>query len=216
MDAMRSKPLLRGVSHQIALAFAVTGTAGLIALAQGARATAVSAVYGASLTGLFGISALYHRPTWPPRALLWLRRLDHSMIFVFIAASATTVMAPIPGSLGVLARSLAWGAAALGIARAVLWPRAPRWVASSLYVALSWTIVPFMGALYRAIGVSGLLQLCGGGILYMTGAVVYALRRPDPAPRVFGYHEVFHLLVIAGAALHFALVARLVTTGTLS
>jgi hemolysin III len=216
MDAIRSKPLLRGVSHQIALAFAVPGAAGLIALSQGARATAVSAIYGASLTGLFGISALYHRPTWPPRAYVWLRRLDHSMIFVFIAASASTVMAPIPGSLGVLGRSLPWGAAAVGIARAALWPRAPRWVASSLYVAMGWMIVPFMGALHQAIGVSGLVQLLGGGLLYTTGAVVYALRRPDPAPHVFGYHEIFHLLVIAGAALHFALVARLVTTGALA
>jgi len=215
MDAVRPKPLLRGVSHQIALTFAVTGAAGLISLAQGARATAVTVVYGASLTGLFGISALYHRPTWPPRALVWLRRLDHSMIFVFIAASASTIMTPIPGSLGVLARSLAWGAAVVGIARAVLWPRAPRWVASSLYIAFGWMIVPFLGALHGAIGVSGLLQLFGGGLLYTAGAVVYALRRPDPAPRVFGYHEVFHLLVIAAAAIHFALVARLVTTSAL-
>jgi hemolysin III len=216
MEAIRSRPLLRGVSHQIALAFAVPGAAVLIALAQGARATAVSAVYGACLTGLFGISALYHGLTWTPRALVWWRRLDHAMIFVFIAASGSTVMASIPGGLGVLARSLAWGAAAVGIARAAFWPRAPRWVASSLYVAMGWTIVPFLGALHRTIGVSGLLQLFGGGLLYTTGAVVYALRRPNPAPSVFGHHEIFHLLVIAGAALHFALVARLVTTGALS
>jgi len=212
---MPSKPLLRGVSHQIALVFAVTGAAGLLALAQGARATAVAAIYGASLTGLFGISALYHRPTWSPRALVWLRRLDHSMIFIFIAASANTVYAPLPDRLGVLARSLAWGAAAVGITRAVLWPRAPRWVASSLYIAFGWMMIPFLSALHQAIGVSGLLQLVAGGLFYTAGAVVYALRRPNPAPRIFGYHEIFHLLVIAAAALHFALVAKLVTTGAL-
>ena len=212
MELSRTKPLLRGVSHQIAVVFAIAGCVVMLGRAPSARATAVALVYGLSLVALFGISALYHRPTWSPQAMLWLRRLDHSSIFVFIAGSYTAMCALITGTTGTVLRTLVWVAAFGGILRAVVWPRAPRWLASSLYVLFGWTLVPLLWVLWPTLGSAGVALVCGGGLFYTAGAIVWALRWPDPAPRVFGFHEVFHLLVIGGSALHFAVVVRIVAS----
>ncbi len=199
-----SKPLLRGVSHEIAAVAALFAWVALAAAAHGARAAAAANVYGASLFALFGVSALYHRPTWAPRARLVMRRLDHSAIFLLIAGTYTPLCLLLGGRAGPTLLVAVWSGAALGLVRAIFWPRAPRWLAAALYVSLGWAVLPVLPALHLALGWGALALLGGGGLLYTLGAVIYAVRRPDPFPRVFGYHEVFHALVVAAAACHLA------------
>ncbi len=203
----RVKPLLRGVSHEVAAFFALAAWGLLLAFARGSRGTTAAAVYGASLFAMFGTSALYHRPTWSPRPRLWLRRLDHSAIFVLIAGTYTPFCLLLGGRRGLALLAIAWGGALVGILRAMLWPRAPRPLAVGLYLLLGWLVLPVLPHLYRVAGAGAVALLAAGGLLYTVGALIYATRRPDPFPRVFGYHEIFHLLVIAAAACHFAVVA---------
>jgi hemolysin III len=206
----RPKPLLRGVSHEIALVFALAGAAVLVLAAPTSRASVAAAIYGVGLAALFGVSALYHRPMWAlaPRAVL--KRLDHSMIFFFIAATGTPFGVLVGGRPGLLFLAAIWGGATLGMLRAVLWPKAPRWLTALLYVALGYLVVPVLPRLWRAVGPSGVVLIGVGGVLYSLGAVVYATRRPDPNPRVFGYHEIFHLMVIAASVCHFIAVSSAV------
>lgn len=199
-----TKPRLRGVSHQIAFFAALGAGAVLIALAP-PRALLAAAVYAGSLATMLGTSALYHRASWAPRARRWMRRADHAAIFVLIAGTYTpfTVLLP-QNSAAMLA--VAWGGAALGILRSLFWVGAPPALASGLYIAFGSAILVFWPALHAALGAGWLAVLVCGGVLYSVGAVVYAARRPDPAPAVFGYHEIFHVLVIAAAICHFAVV----------
>jgi len=203
----RQKPLLRGVSHEIAAGVALAGLVALVIMAPGPRARVGALVYGLSLVGLFSVSALYHRPTWSPRARLWMRRLDHSAIILLIAGTFTPICLLVGDRRAHVMLAVVWVGAGLGILRALLWPRAPRALATGLYLLLGWAAVPLVPAMYRAIGPVSLGLLAGGGLLYSIGAVIYATRRPDPFPRVFGYHEVFHALVVAAAGLHFAVAA---------
>lgn len=202
------KPRLRGVSHQYAFFVALAAGAALVVLARGGEARVVAGVYALSLSAMFGASALYHRIDWSPRPAAWLRRLDHSMIFVLVAGTytpfAVLVLAP---ALGWTVLAVVWGGALVGIVISLLWIDAPRWLTALLYVALGWVSIVVMPQLWDRAGVLAVALLATGGLLYTAGAVVYARRRPDPAPRVFGYHEVFHVLVIAAAAVHFAAVA---------
>lgn len=200
------KPLLRGVSHEVAAFLALAAWLLLLALARSPRATAGATIYGASLFVMFGTSALYHRPTWPPGPRLWLRRLDHSAIFVLIAGTYTPFCLLLGGRRGLALLAIAWGGALAGILRAMVWPRAPRALAVALYLVLGWVIVPVLPQLYGVVGAGAVALLGAGGLLYTAGALIYATRRPDPFPRVFGYHEVFHALVIAAAACHYAVV----------
>jgi hemolysin III len=202
------KPRLRGVSHQYAFFVALAAGAALVVLARGGQARAVVAVYALSLCAMFGCSALYHRIDWPPRPHAWLRRLDHSMIFVLVAGTytpfAVLVLAP---ALGWTLLAVVWAGAIGGVVLSLAWIDAPRWLSAVVYVALGWVAVVAMPQLWERAGMLAVALLATGGVLYTLGAVVYARRRPDPAPRVFGYHEVFHALVIAAAAVHFAAVA---------
>lgn len=201
------KPLLRGVSHEIAAGLALAGAVALAALAPSGLARAGAAVYGASLVILFSVSALYHRRNWPPRARLMMRRLDHSAIFVLIAGTYTPLCLMLGGGPGRTLLAAVWAGALLGVIQSVAWPRAPKPLVAALAVALGWAVVPMLPALRAALGNGSLVLLGAGGALYTLGAVIYATGRPDPFPKVFGYHEVFHALVIAAAALHFAVVA---------
>jgi len=204
------KPLLRGVSHEIAAGLALAAWVALAVLAHGASGRAAANVYGASLFTLFAVSALYHRPTWPSRARALMRRLDHSAIYVLIAGTYTPFCLLLGGERGRALLALVWAGAALGVMQSILWVRAPRAVVAVLTVGLGWAVVPVLPALRGLLGAPGLALLAGGGVLYTLGAVVYASRRPDPFPRVFGYHEVFHALVVAAAALHLAVAASAV------
>ena len=202
------KPRLRGVVHQWAFFVALAAGGALVVLAPAGRATVACAVYAVALCGLLGTSALYHRVTWRPSVRPWMRRLDHSMIFVLIAGTNT------PFAVLVLAQPLGdvvlvgvWSGAAAGILFTLVWIRAPKWLSAAAYVALGWFSVIAMPQLVERAGLGALALLGAGGVTYTAGAVIYARRRPNPRPGVFGYHELFHVLVVVAALAHFVAVA---------
>jgi hemolysin III len=198
------KPRLRGVFHQYAFFASLASGTLLVLLAATTRAAVAAAVYAASVSALFGVSALYHRVTWTPPARRRMRRLDHSMIFLLIAGTYTPVgLLVLEGTLATVVLAVVWGGALAGIVLELAWTGAPRWPGGTVYLALGWVAVVATPQLFARLGVAGGLLIVAGGLVYSAGAAVYALRRPDPAPAVFGYHEVFHLLVIAGVAAHF-------------
>lgn len=205
VDEVLARPRLRGVSHQWAFAAAVVAGAVLTATA---RDPLPAAVYAVSLCAMFGTSALYHRGRWSPARLAVMRGLDHSMIFVLVAGTFTPIVASVvDGTFGTVLLIVVWSGALAGIALTWLWASAPRGVVAGVYVALGWVGVLAMPDIARNAGVAALLLLLAGGILYTIGAVVYARQRPDPLPEVFGFHEVFHVFVIAAAAAHVGAVA---------
>jgi hemolysin III len=209
------KPRLRGVSHQWAfLCSLVTGTV-LVVLAPAGKATSVAAIYAVSVAALFGTSALYHRITWASqKARRWMRRLDHSMIFLLIAGTYTPfAVLVLEGTLATVILVLVWTGALCGIVFKLIWIDAPNWLVAATYVVLGWVAVAAFPALLDGLGLVATLLVAAGGLLYTAGAVVYALRRPDPVPGVFGYHEVFHALVIAAAALQYSVIAFFVLPG---
>jgi hemolysin III len=168
-----------------------------------------AAIYAASVSALFGVSALYHRVTWAPQARRRMRRLDHSMIFLLIAGTYTPVaLLVLEHTLATVVLAVVWAGAAAGIVLELAWAGAPRWLGGTVYLALGWVAVVATPQLFARLGVTGGLLIVAGGLAYSAGAVVYARRRPDPAPAVFGYHEVFHLLVIAGVAAHYLAISR--------
>ena len=203
------KPQLRGVLHQYGFFVSTVLGAMLVIAAPDGRATFAAAVYAASVSALLGTSALYHRINWVrPRARAWMRRLDHSMIFVLIAGTYTPFsLLVLDGTLATAVLIVVWAGALGGIVLNLVWISAPKWLTATVYVALGWVAVIAMPQLAEALGPVGVALLFGGGLLYTAGAVVYALQRPNPAPTVFGYHEIFHALVLAAAVAHFAVVA---------
>jgi hemolysin III len=205
------KPRLRGVLHQYSF-FVSLGSGLVLVLASSADlARIASAVYAAALAGLFGVSALYHRITWAPRARAWMRRLDHSMIFVLIAGTYTPMaLLALPRPLGLMLLTLVWGASVAGVVLNLAWITAPRWLSAVLFLVLGWIAVVALPELVASVSMPTLLLLASGGMTYSAGAVVYATQRPNPVPAVFGYHEVFHLLTIAAAVMHFAAIASVV------
>ena len=202
---VRVKPRLRGVSHQWAFFVSLaSGTLLVLVATTTTRASVAVGIYGASVSALFGVSALYHRVTWNGPARRRLRRLDHAMIFLLIAGTYTPVgLLVLKGTLATVVLAVVWGGAVAGTVLELAWTGAPRWLGGTVYLALGWVAVAAMPQLLARLGVAGGLLIVAGGLVYSAGAAVYALRRPDPVPAVFGYHEVFHLLVIAGVAAHF-------------
>ena len=213
--APQLKPRLRGVSHQWAFFVSLVLGLALVLTAPGGRATAAAAIYSASVAGLFGTSALYHRVNWSSAsARAWMRRLDHSMIFVLIAGSYTPfALLALHGRLATAILIAVWGGALAGVGFKLIWIDAPKWLVAITYVVLGWVAVAAFPQLLDRIGVVATALVAAGGVLYTLGAVVYARKRPDPSPTVFGYHEVFHLLVIVAAALQYAVVAFYVLPG---
>jgi hemolysin III len=201
-------PTLRGVSHLYAFYCATVAAASLIVAAPGGMSRAAAAVYGAGLCALFGGSALYHRWRWDPRWRPVLRRIDHSTIFVFIAATYTPVcLLVLSGSLRWVVLVTVWVGALGGVALSVAWISAPRALACACYIALGWVAVIAFPQLSRALPAAPLVLIAVGGVLYTVGAVVYTAQRPDPWPRVFGFHEIFHVFVILAAISHFVALA---------
>jgi hemolysin III len=202
----RRKPRLRGVSHQVAAFAAVPAVAVLVLRARSGAATAAALVYGVTLVLLFSISAVYHRMHWPLSIRRVIGRIDHAAIFLLIAGTYTPfclLLGPGPGH-----RLLAavWTAAAVGIVVVVWLTGTPKPIRASLYVLLGWFILPSIPAMRAGIGDHALVLLLVGGFFYTLGAAIYAIRRPDPAPEIFGFHEIFHLLVVAAAICHFLVV----------
>jgi hemolysin III len=201
---VRVKPRLRGVFHQYAFFLSLVGGVLLVLLAATTRARLAAAIYAISVSALFGVSALYHRVTWTTPVRRRMRRLDHSTIFLLIAGTYTPVgLLVLNGTLATVVLAVVWGGALAGVVLELAWTTAPRWLGGAVYLALGWVAVVAMPQLFGQLGVAGGLLIVAGGLVYSAGAAVYALRRPDPVPAVFGYHEVFHLLVIAGVAAHF-------------
>ena len=197
-------PTLRGVLHAYAFWVALGGAIVLVALAPGPQARVACAIYGAALCALFAISALFHRWRWNPRWRPLLRRLDHSTIFLFIAASTTPVaLLVLAGTAQTVVLLAAWLGALAGIGMTVAWIDAPRGVVALSYVAVGCAVGVAIPDLVERLPVVPLALLAGGGLLYASGAAVYATRRPDPWPQSFGFHEIFHGLVVVAAASHF-------------
>jgi hemolysin III len=210
------KPRLRGVSHQWAFFVSLVTGAALVLAAPRGRATAAAAIYAGSVAGLFGASALYHRVNWSTAgARRWMRRLDHSMIFLLIAGTYTPfAVLALDGPLATAILVVVWSAALGGIVLKLAWIDAPKWLVALIYVAIGWVALAAFPQLLSKLGVTATAMVAAGGLLYTAGALVYARRRPDPAPTVFGYHEIFHALVILAAALQYAVVAFWVLPGS--
>lgn len=206
-----TKPLLRGHLHQAAFFLALGACTMLIVLSQNAVSLVATVIYSLSQAGLFGISALYHRPNWSPSARLRMRRLDHCAIFVSIAGTFTPIcMLAIPGVGGMRLLEIVWTAAAVGIIQALFWVTAPKWLVAIFYVIMGWMAFPYLPEINHALGLMSVGLLLAGGVTYTLGAIVYALKKPNPFPTYFGYHEIFHLLVIVAAIFHFSVIAKIV------
>jgi hemolysin III len=209
MEALPAKPLLRGWSH--AVAFIVVAVLGVVLLAT-ADASASRrvwlAIYVAGTLTMFGVSALYHRGRWQPRARAAMRRLDHSAIFLAIAGAYTPIMAvTLDGWRKPVVLFTVWGGAIVGLVLEWLPMRVPRPVFTAIYVIVGWSAALAFGQLADRLGAGGFLLMLGGGLLYTIGAVIYAVKRPDRWPAVFGFHEVFHAFTVAGAGCHLAAIA---------
>jgi len=202
------KPRLRGVFHEYAFFVSVACGIALVIAASDGRARVAATIYAFAVSALLGTSALYHRVTWRPQVRRWMRRLDHSMIFVLIAGTYTPVaLLALKGALAQTILIVVWAGALGGVIFKLAWIDAPKWLFALVYIALGWVSAAIFGELPAAIGWLGVAGLAAGGLLYTIGAVVYASERPNPFPKVFGYHEVFHVLVIVAAALHYAVIA---------
>jgi hemolysin III len=208
------KPLLRGYFHLAAALAAVVGCVVLVLLADSPRAYIGGGIFAVSLIALYTISGTYHTITWGRRAHAVLKRLDHAMIFVLIAGTYTPICLLVASDAwGLSILAIVWSIAAVGIVLKLVWPDAPRWLGVGLYMATGWVALVAATELTDWFALVPLLLLAGGGLLYSAGGVIYALRRPDPFPSVFGYHEVFHVLVIGGSVLHYSLIAGYLMTG---
>jgi hemolysin III len=204
------KPRLRGVSHEIGFFIALVAGGWLVATAGNALASTVTAIYAVTLALMLGVSASYHRGKHSVRAESRWMRADHAMIFVFVAGSYTPIcVLGIGGEAGIRILVLVWLGAALGALRVLVWVHAPRVIATGMYVALGWLMIAFWPDVRSSLRPTTLDLLVAGGLLYTVGAVVYALRRPDPLPRWFGYHEVFHSFVVAACICHFFVISQL-------
>jgi hemolysin III len=207
----RLKPRLRGVLHQYAFALAVIAGAILVAAAETTRARISVAVYAVSLAAMFGSSALYHRIAWPPEQERQLRLLDHAAIYVLIAGTYTPfAVLALSGSSRIAVLAVVWVGALAGIVLAFAWSHRPDWVEAVFAVALGWTGIAVLPQLVEAVGATAVGLAFAGGVFYTAGSLVYARRRPDPVPAVFGYHELFHALVVVAAACQYAAIASFV------
>ncbi|MGC4852287.1 PAQR family membrane homeostasis protein TrhA [Micromonospora sp. DT4] len=200
------KPRMRGWLHTYAFFFALVAGIVLcsIAATRPGWAPLVScAIYSLTVCGLFGTSALYHRRVWSERGYQVMRRMDHCMIFVFIAGTYTPLCTMLLSTRqATIMLALVWGGALGGVALKLVWPHAPRWVSAPLYLALGWVAVAMLPDILHGGGVTALVLLIVGGVIYSVGAVFYALRRPNPWPTVFGHHEFFHACTLLAALCH--------------
>jgi hemolysin III len=202
------KPRLRGLLHQYAFFASLPALPILILVAETARAVVAGTIYGVSLMALFGVSTLFHRITWSEEARRWMGRLDHAMINLLIAGTFTPFgLLVLSGARATVFLALVWGGALAASLLHFLWIDAPKRLSAAIYVVLGWTGITAMPQLVTHVGWTPTALLALGGGLYSAGAVVYAFRRPDPSPALFGYHEVFHALVVAAAITHYAVIA---------
>lgn len=208
-----AKPKLRGVSHLIAAFFAFAAVVVLVTMSASAASAWASVIYGFTLVSMFVISAVYHKPNWSPKVRQRLRQLDHVAIYLLIAGTTTPIcLLALESSAGKTLLAIMWLGAFVGTLRELLWKNAPKALSALIYVVLAWLGAPFLADIYRGIGTSGLALLLTGAVIYTLGALIYAFKWPNPAPKVFGYHEIFHLFVIVASAFHFVVIWNLVRT----
>jgi hemolysin III len=205
--AERVKPRLRGVFHELGFYAALGIGVALVLTAEGGRARVAAAIFAGCVAACFGASALYHRPTWKPAARAWLARLDHSGVYLLIAGTYTPFgLLVMSTGWAVPVLSVVWSGALAAILLKLLWVRAPKWLSATIGVGLGWVGAVAFSQLLK-VPLLGLLLVVAGGLLYTAGAVVYARRRPDPVPQVFGYHELFHVLTLIAAGCQYAAIA---------
>ena len=205
------KPLLRGWSHVIGFVAAASIGGVLIGLADAAATRAAMIIYVIGLCTMLGVSSAYHRLRWSPEARETMRKLDHSTIFLAIAGSYTPIAAIVlTGWQRIAVLATVWTGTAVGMALQWLPLKIPRWLSTAVYAIVGWVALLALPQLYDGLGILGFCLMLGGGLAYTLGAVVYALKWPDPWPRTFGYHEVFHAFTIVGAGLHMACIAFVV------
>jgi hemolysin III len=203
-----AKPTWRGRLHQWAAIYAFGAGTALVALAPTARARVAGTIYALSVALLFTVSATYHRIEWRPAVRAWWRRADHASIFVLIGGTYTPIaLLGVGGPTGTHLLVAVWIGVAIGALLTLFVPRTPKWLRALVALVVGWTAVPYLGDVYRALSATQMTLIVLGGVAYSIGAVVYATKRPNPNPRVFGYHEVFHALTLVGAGLHFVAVA---------
>jgi hemolysin III len=203
-----TRPSLRGVLHQAAFVVAILVGAPLVLAAPGTRAAVAAGVFAGSVAVMLAVSALYHRVTWSPQARLWMRRADHGGIYLLIAGTYTPIgLLDLHGPTQQIVLAVVWIGAATATLTKVFWVRAPSWLSAVIGVGLGWVGVAALPQLERAAGLTAVVLLATGGIAYTAGAIIYALRRPDPLPSVFGYHELFHALTIVALACQYVAIA---------
>jgi len=206
-----AKPRFRGRLHQIAFFFAIPQGIALVATAAGWLARLAAGIYALSLAGLLGVSALYHRTTWTPRALARMRRLDHSMIFVLIAGTYTPVsLLVLHGPWSIALLGVVWAGAITGVLLKQFGMERTRKITGTMYIVLGWAAVIAAPWFVTRMSAPVLSLIAAGGILYTVGAIVFARKRPDPNPAVFGYHEVWHVAVVAASLCHYVAILLLV------
>ncbi len=205
LEAARElKPKLRGWLHLVTFPLSVVAGIVLVALSPSTQTRIATAIFAISSSMLFGSSALFHRVRWSPRWHAVMRRLDHSSIFLLIAGTYTPfAITLLEGDNRRILLAVVWTGALAGIAFRVLWLDAPRWLYLPVYVAMGWSAVFWLGDFARAGGPEVLTLIVVGGLLYSLGGLVYAIRRPNPLPQWFGFHEVFHSCTIAAFAVHY-------------
>jgi hemolysin III len=201
------RPLMRGTLHHAAALAAPAGLVLMLVIAGSPRGYVGAAVFGASLIACYTVSATYHLVPWSQLLRRVMKRLDHAMIFALIAGTYTPFcLLTLDNAWGIPVLCVVWSLAGAGMLLKIAWPDAPRWLSVTLYLGVGWLALVASWPLTRSMSVTPLLLLLLGGVLYSIGALVYAARRPDPYPRVFGYHEVFHALVVTAGLIHFSVV----------
>ena len=203
-----ARPLLRGVLHQFAFMVAVGIGLVLVLSSDGARRMLAATVFAGSVATMLGLSALYHRVTWSVRVRPLMRRLDHAGIYALIAGTYTPVgLLALHGAVQVVVLSVVWSGAAAATLLKLCWVQAPKWLSAVIAISLGWVGVVALPQLVHTAGIAPVVLIAAGGIAYSAGGVVYAIRRPDPVPRVFGYHELFHALTLVALTLQYVAVA---------
>jgi hemolysin III len=208
LTATVPRPLLRGVLHEVGVWCSLAAGPFLIATANGTQGRLAAAVFGTSVAACFGASALYHRVTWRPRAARWMRRVDHAGVYLLIAGTYTPVsLLALRGHWRLAILGVVWTGAVAAIAAKFLWIGGPKWLTAAIGIALGWVAVVALPELVRTLPLAAVVLLVAGGLAYTAGAIVYARGRPDPAPSVFGFHELFHALTIVGVACQYTAIA---------
>lgn len=205
------KPYLRGRLHQAAFFITLVAAVFLLFRSRDSMTLISSLIYIFGLLFLFGVSSFYHIPHWDPKPRAFLKRIDHSAIFILIACTFTPLcLLALPQASGRQLLVIIWTAAVLGIFQSIFWVKAPKWVTSLLYVIMGWLALPYLSQFKETLGSNQIILIVSGGVVYTVGALFYALKKPNFKPDFFGYHELFHLFTIIGAFLHFAVIYQLI------